>query len=299
MKHFYFCLLFSLFTVALSAQEFKAEFWKYCEAQDTINQLKTLEAWKEGRPNDAELFTSYFNYHFQKARKEVLSLTKNDPQGQAYTIQDESGEKQGYLGSQIIFDNDELDKGLKIIDQGIALYPNRLDMRFGKVYAYGQIQNWQAFTSTLVDAISYTSVNDAAWTWEDNKPLDDGKDFLLSAVQDYMIQLFNVGDDSLATEMRAIAQAVLKIYPDNIPNLSNLANSYILEGQFDEALKHLLQAYKINPKDIVVINNIAHVYKLKKEGKRAIEFYEKLIALGSEEDIKFAQKQIDQIKNPE
>lgn len=63
-------------------QDYQSEFQKYCETNDTINQLKVLIKWKDENPKDADLFTSFFNYHFMKSRKEVLALSTDEPKGQ-------------------------------------------------------------------------------------------------------------------------------------------------------------------------------------------------------------------------
>ena len=58
-----------------------------------------------------------------------------------------------------------------------------------------------------------------------------------------------------------------------------------------------MKAEKINPKDFIILNNIAHGYKLKGDLKKAIKYYEKTIEFGDEQAKKSAKQQIDMLKN--
>ena len=70
-----------------------------------------------------------------KSHQEILALTTDQPNGESLVLKDSLNQTAGFLGSQIHYDQTELKKGLNKIDEGIKLYPNRLDMRFGKIYA--------------------------------------------------------------------------------------------------------------------------------------------------------------------
>ena len=190
----------------------------------------------------------------------------------------------------------KLKKGLNKIDEGIKLYPNRLDMRFGKIYALGEIQNWNYFTSEIIKAINHSSVNDNNWSWTNFETRTGGeKDFLLD-IQTYQLQLYDNGNDSLLKNMREIANEVLKYYPTHIESLSNLSITYLLTGEFDKGIEPLLIAEKINPEDFIVLSNIAQGYKLKGDNKKAIEYYEKTIKYGDERAKDYAAKQIEELK---
>ena len=96
--------------------------------------------------------------------------------------------------------------------------------------------------------------------------------------------------------MREIANEVLKHYPNHIPSLSNISISYLVSGKFDKGIETLLKAEKINPKDFIVLSNIAHGYNLKGDKKKAIEYYEKTIEFGDESAKEFAKQRITELK---
>jgi len=57
-----------------------------------------------------------------------------------------------------------------------------------------------------------------------------------------------------------------------------------------------LKAEKNNPKDAIVLGNIAQGYKLKGNITTAIEYYEKVIKYGDESSIAFARQQIEALR---
>tara|TARA_Y100000588_G_scaffold382271_1_gene469427 strand:- start:4202 stop:5095 length:894 start_codon:yes stop_codon:yes gene_type:complete len=277
-------------------QDFQLEFQKYCQTNDTINQLKTLKEWQSKTPKDPELFTSYFNYHFMKSRQEIVTLTKDQPDGDSFVLKDSLNQNAGYIGSKIHFNQAELKKGLDKIDEGIKLYPNRLDMRFGKIFVLGQIEDWSYFTSEILKTIEFSAKNNNNWTWTNNKKYDNGEKEFLLGIQSYQLQLYNTGNDDLLKNMREIANKVLEHYPNHIESLSNLSITYLLTEEYDKGIEPLLKAEKINPKDYIVLGNIALGYKLKGDKEKAIEYYEKTVEYGDESAKEYAKQQLKELK---
>lgn len=297
MKHLFSILALLSLTNFCFAQNFQSDLKKYLQEKDTVKQKEILTKWEKEKPKDPELFTSYFNYYFLKSRQEILSLTTTEPKGNSLVMTDSLNQTAGYIGSQITFSQETFQKGIDKINEGIKLYPNRLDMRFGKIYALGQVKDWMQFTSEIIKTIQYSKTNNNQWTWTNNEKRSGGKDFFLSSIQNYQLNLYNTEDDSLLPYMREIANEILKIYPEHIESLSNLSITYLLTGEYEKGIEPLLKAEKINPKDIVVLGNIAHGYKLSGNKKKAIEYYEKVIQYAdSKGSIDSAKEQIEKLK---
>lgn len=285
-----------LFTTTAFGQDYKANFDKYYQEGDTTKQLEVLKKWESEDPKNPELFTSYFNYYFLKSRKEALSMSTEEPKGKSLSFQDSTGKTAGYIGSEIYYEPKTFKKAIEKIDQGIKLYPNRLDMRFGKIYVLGQNEDWTKFTDEIVRTIQYSNKNDNQWTWTNNEKKENGKDFFLTSLQDYQLNLYNTGDDDLLVNMRTIALEILEYYPKHIESLSNLSITYLLTGEYDKGIEPLLKAEKIDPEDAIVLGNIAQGYKLKGDKETAIEYYEKVIKYGDERSIAYAKQQIQELK---
>ncbi|MGJ1193983.1 tetratricopeptide repeat protein [Sphingobacterium siyangense] len=254
-------------------QTFKQQFNEFVSKKDTLGQQQLLDKWEKSDSNDPELYIAYFNYFVKKSVKEVVTLGQNPKGNDVLQIMDKDSSKKepvAYLYGDTYYDQNILKKGFDYIDKGLSKYPNRLDMRFGKIYLLGQIENYEKFTAEIINTIDYSHVNKNKWTWADNKPLGDPENFMLSSIQDYQLQLYNTENDNLIENMKRIAEAVLKYYPEHIESLSNISIVFMLQKQYDKALDTLLKAEKLNLKDCIVLNNIAQTYKLKGDTINAI-----------------------------
>jgi tetratricopeptide (TPR) repeat protein len=278
------------------AQGYKAEFDKVFKENDTAGQRKLLHNWQKANPRDAELFIAWFNYYFFSSRKEVIALTDSTNEPASLAITDSSGLQVGYLTEDFDYDSNALDKAFRCIDTGINTWPARLDMRLGKIYALGHIQRYEAYTNEIVNTIEAASQLKNKWVWTNNQPLEDPERFLLGTIQNYVVQLYNAGDDQL-NRMRRIAQAILKYYPKHVESLSNLAITYGVQGDYEKALDALLQAEKIMPRDVIVLNNIATMYERKGDKLNAIRYFELTAKHGDEETKNAAVKKLKELKN--
>lgn len=296
MKNKLSILAFSILTNFCFGQEYKSQFDQLCQDGDTTKQIELLTKWESEDPKNPELFTSYFNYYFLKSKQEFVSMSTNQPKGENLQLQDSTGQVAGFLGSEIVYNPEILQKGFDKIDQGIKMYPNRLDMRFGKIYALGQVEDWENFTDEIVKTIQYSKKNNNNWTWTNNEKKENGKEFFLGSIQEYQLNLYETENDDLLKNMRTIAQEILKIYPDHIESLSNISITYLLKGEYDKGIEALLKAEKIDPKDGVVLSNIAHGYKLKGDIENSIKYYEKMLKLDDKRAVEFAKQQIEELK---
>ena len=293
-------LIFSLTLVfnQVFGQTFKQQFNEFVSKKDTLGQQQLLDKWEKSDSNDPELYIAYFNYFVKKSVKEVVTLGQNPEGNDVLQIMDKDSSKKepvAYLYGDTYYDQNILKKGFDYIDKGLSKYPNRLDMRFGKIYLLGQIENYEKFTAEIINTIDYSHVNKNKWTWADNKPLGDPENFMLSSIQDYQLQLYNTENDNLIENMKRIAEAVLKYYPEHIESLSNISIVFMLQKQYDKTLGNLLKAEKLNPKDCIVLNNIAQTYKLKGDTINAIKYYKLTIQYGDDKAKNYANGQIEEL----
>jgi tetratricopeptide (TPR) repeat protein len=268
------------------------------QKQDTAGQIKLLRAWEASNPKDPEMFIAYFNYYAQVSAAEVVSIDANKKPGGAFVLTDSGGSKPvGYLSSSVKYNAAILQKGFDYIDAGIALYPARLDMRFGRIYMLGQVENYAEFAKTIIETINYGHTINDAWLWKDGKPLEDAKNFFLTSMQTYVTTIYNMENDSLLPLMRQISEAVLQYNPAHVESLANVALTYLIAGEYDKALEYLLRAEKVAPKDVVVLNNIAEAYKRKGDRANAKTYLQKVIKFGTtdeQEDIKARLQKVDE-----
>ncbi|NOS93267.1 MAG: tetratricopeptide repeat protein [Cyclobacteriaceae bacterium] len=294
-------LLFGLSLISnqVLAQTYHEQFNDLFKKSDTARQRQLLTKWEKAGKNDPELFIDYFNYYLSKSKTEVIALGQNPKGKESLKISSQDTTQQepvGFLYGDTQYDPDLLSKGFNWINRGIENHPNRLDMRFGKTYMYGQLEDYENFTKEIIKTVHYSATNQNKWTWADNKPVDDPKKFMLSTIQSYQLQHYNTENDNLLDNMKRIAESVLEHYPDHVESLSNISIVFMLQKQFDKALVPLLRAEKLNPKDYIVLGNIAQAYKLKGDTANALKYYELTLLHGDEQAKKYAKSQIDKLK---
>jgi tetratricopeptide (TPR) repeat protein len=292
-------LAFTLVFSYLKAQTYKQQFNELFSKKDTAAQRQLLEKWQKTDANDPELFVAYYNYYVVKGKKEMITIGQNPKGENVFQILDQDTSKKepvAYMYGDVYYEPDLLSKGFDWINKGIEKFPNRLDMRFGKTYIFGQIGDYESFTKEIIKAIDYSVINSNQWVWSENKTVDDPKKKMLQTIQSYQIQLYNTGNDSLLNNMKRIAESVLKYYPDHIESLSNLSIVFMLQKNYDDALIALIKAEKLNSKDFIVLSNIAQAYKLKGDSAKAIEYYELVRVHGDEEAKQYATEQIKELK---
>ncbi len=272
------------------------------ENKDTLGQRILLENWEKRSLNDPELYVAYFNYFVEKSRSEVLVIGQDLKQN-AYMvleIENQDSSKQDrveYMYRQVSFQEFYTQKAIEWIDKGIDRFPNRLDMRFGKIYFLGLLENYEAFTEQIIQTVDYSAINQNQWLWSENCVLEQPKEMMLGSIQDYQNDLYATSQDTLLYNMQKIAEAVLKVYPDHIESLSNIGAVYFLLGQYEKALTPLLTAYQLNPKDLVVINNIAEIYNELGLNIKAEAYYRLMMKYGDKQDKKYAKEKIKELKS--
>lgn len=283
-----------------TAQTYKDQFNDLISKNDTTGQQQLLQKWEQADSNDPELFVAYFNYYVNQSRNEAITLGQNPKGENVLQIMDEDStqkEPVGYIYDGTYYTPELLYKGFDWINKGIEKFPDRLDMRFGKIYMFGEIEDYENFTQEIIKTIDYSAINQNKWNWAYNKPIDDSKNVLLGSIQEYQVQLYNTENDSLLDNMKRIAETVLKYYPNHIESLSNISVVYLLQKQYDKALEELLKAEKLNPQDYIVLGNIAQAYKLKGDTENAIKYYELTKKYGGKQEKEYAKEQIKELEN--
>lgn len=250
-----------------------ASFTHAMQKKDTTNMRLILEKWEKDSPEDPELATSYLNYYYLLSQNSSLYLsTDTTSDRDQLLLSDSTGNRVGSLSDKSSYNDFYINKGLAIIDKAIIKFPDRLDMRFGKIYVLGQLKRWADFTTEIIKAINRSAINKNKWKWTENKPYVGGEKAFHGSLQGYQNDLYNTQNDSLLTNMQDIAQAVLRYYPNDVQSLSNISIGYIVNNKCEKALTYLLRAEKIAPHDPVILSNLSAAYERMGNKKKAEEY---------------------------
>jgi tetratricopeptide (TPR) repeat protein len=295
LKLTFLSIAVTCFIQPIFAQNYMADFKALVAKNDTAAAFKILQGWQKAGINDPDFYIASYNYYAKKGLTEILSLQKDQPAGQSFQLTDSTGKVAGYLGGgQTSYNLIYLNKGFEYIDTGISKFPARLDMRFGKVYLLGKIENYKAFSEEIIKAVNYGQTIGFKWIWSGGKPVEDPENFMLSNIQTYIIQLNNAGDQNM-DYIRDISLAILKYKPNNVVSLSDLSISYLTKKDYPRALETLLKAEKLAPHDYIVLNNIAYCYELQGNKPNALKYYQLVKQYGNDEAKASADKKIAEL----
>lgn len=245
----------------------------YSSVDDKEAMAQAIERIRHSGDKSAERYIAEFNYYVNTALIHSGMTTSTQfpssneyVEGEIFTLTDSTGAVAGYMYFTRIWDTLKVDSALAVIDQGIALHPDRLDMRYGKIYFCGEVCRWQAFADAIHATLDHSVANSKRWMFPDNDtPIDT---LLIEGMLDYESSLFEAvtnARDSVSAmanlaSFRGVVEHMLRLYPDNLYNLNLMAVSYQVIGNHAEALSWLLKAEKVYPRDGIVLSNIADTY---------------------------------------
>lgn len=296
MRKIFLFILLTAISNLVSGQTYYEKFKTLFQQNDTIKIASLLTEWEKMSPNDPELYTAAINYYFSNSKKEIVSVDKQQKSNESFQLTDSTGQVAGYINSSLDYDTEKLSKAIKYANIGIDKFPNRLDIRFGKCHILQQIEDYDNFTKEIIKTIDYSQVNKNNWLWTENKKQENGESSLLESIQSYLKQLYDTEDDNSLLNMIQIGEATLKIYKSNVEILSTTSVALLLTKNYDKAIEYLKQAENINPKDFIVLNNIAQGYKLKGDKANAIKYYELTEKYGDERAKLQARRNINELR---
>jgi tetratricopeptide (TPR) repeat protein len=284
-----FLLSFCLIGNIVLGQGFLERFNSISKENDSIQITSLLNEWEAKSPQDPEYYISAFNFYYSNCKQE--EVYKKTTHNSLNNFSQSNSNQIRVICTNIEF----FQLAISIIEKGIERFPNRLDFRFGKCFALKEFELYKPLTEELIKTINYSAVNKNNWFWFENKALDSPENFLLEAIQSYMIKLYSSEDLGLLTNMKLIGESALKYYPNNVPIISSTAVAYMLTQDFDKSITYLKRAEALNPKDLIVINNLAHGYKLKGDKPAALKYYMLSEFLSDDKSKTYAQEEIKKL----
>lgn len=289
-----FILLLLLSTFIGKSQDFYEKFKKSWKEDNDFNKTeKIIKEWESKDSNNPNMYVAAFNFYFSESKKEVLALDTKSGNGEQLELKDKKNNTVGYIHSTNLRVDSFFDTSIKYLDQAIAKFPKRLDLRFGKIYALGDYGKLDEFTNQILNTLDFSISINHKWLWKNDKPLEDEIIFIKSAIQDYQNTLYKNDDPK---NLKKIALKMNTIFPDDAIVLSTLGTSYLLEDNYNEALPIFLKATKISPTDTIILNNLAFCYTNLKDTENAKKYYKLMYENGDEKTKKFAQEKLDKLK---
>ena len=292
-------LLFIILAVSvagsISAQNNWYERYRECINDSSLEYSRqVIEQWEQAEPESPDVYAAWFNYYYKMGWEEVMQMTPIPPEDgiQALEFEDSTGAPV-YMYQVEVFNASLLAIANEKIDRAISLYPDRLDLPFGKLAALFRLEDYDNVMPVLHQVIERSHLNGNRWTWTLNTPVgEDGEAMFKSSMQDYFSWLFNAELDDKAMQL---VEWLLQYYPDEVMFRSDKASLLSITGHDDQALPLFLSIHKDYPDDNIVISNIAYIYEAMGDKDNALKYYRLLSDCGDEEMEELARQAISEL----
>jgi tetratricopeptide (TPR) repeat protein len=262
------------------------------------NELFThLQMWENDEPNNPEMFIAYFNYFIDRNKFSGVSIDK-EQKGNGPTMEltdSQSGEIVGYINGSVQYNTDDILTAVNYLNRGLEITPNRLDMHFGKIHILNEIKYYKMAGDALFSSLEISKKINNKWLWSDNEEIEDGKSFFINNIQDYYGLWLNTNEKEAYDQIKLCTEKQIELYPENIQAYNILAIYYLSDRQFQEGLKYLLQAEKINSSDCIVLINVGRTYLNMNNKEKAEEYFKKVLEIGNDQDKQYAQYYLNRL----
>ena len=209
----FFCLTLMALN-AMYAQSFSDRFDDAFAANDVAAQRQALQDWELSAPEDVNLIIAFYNFYANQAMEQTPYLAQL------------------------------ADSGLLVIERGIVLYPDRLDLRFGKIFFLGELRRWDAFADEIMRMLDHSDEINHRWLFPN---VEEGlKELVMEGVADYQLTMRETlpGDSAMVNRIRRVAKRTVQLFPSDVNALHLLGETYL--GEDDErASKYLKRAEEL------------------------------------------------------
>lgn len=280
-------------------QTYQEQFDLKMENNDTTGMYQLVLDWRKNEPNNPETEVAIFNYFAMRAFTEIVTLNTTPPEdgGETMEVVDSLGNVAGYLYGTPSINDSLIQLSVKYINQGISKYPNRLDLRLGKIYVLRESQHWDWMEEEIISTIRQGQANKNSWYWMKNEPVEDDLNFLNSSLQEHFYALFESGLPYGYEIIERCSKIMLEQDDANVITLSNVATCKMMDEEYTEALTYINKAYSINPNDEIIINNAGFCHWKLGHPEDAKRYYVKALEMAkadnNSEGSEYYQGQID------
>ena len=256
MKRVFSFLLITIWICTAYAQSYSDAFDDAFSRDDVAAQRKALALWQHEAPDDVNLFIARYNFYANQAM----------------------GQNLGEAGALLA------DSGLVAIEEGIVHFPDRLDLRFGKIYFLGELGRWDAFVGEIDRMLNHSVQIGHQWVFPN---VDDElmKDLFVEGMADYMVTMFSsivdtdhltAADSVMARRIQGVAKRTVQLFPGDFPSTYMLALSHLMLNENDKAYKYLTRAERIDNTNVNVLKSLVKVCRLLGKVSQAAEYQQRI-----------------------
>lgn len=255
---------------------------------------KVLDNWGENKENDPQYYICSFNYYVEESRTSGMAI-QNEPSGENFfEISDpETGEVTGYMVEDKGFNQKNSALALDYIRKGIEKFPNHYEMRFGELWHLKEMLRLDLYLERLDAMMEYFKENkDEDFYWNYNEIIDDSQGFMIRTLQDAFYK-FSQNDKiwEHTDFLISFNEIVIQHFPQHNQGYNNMGAVYAINHDFESAIPYFIRSSELDPKDSLVLWNIAYSYSWLDQTDKAIPYLQKIIELNNDEKAVEAAKQ--------
>jgi len=271
-------MIFLICTLSACAEKFDPNkfdaFLREHDYQGCDKYLKQFETIKA----DADVEAARSQLLIEVGSQDTLSYESTKNAGSVLKTVDKKENAVGYLNYQNHKDPKSVNDGVQGLQAAIKKYPKRIDMRLWLVDFY-RLEKQYPQMEELVSQIYQESANNKfQWLTRLNKPIDDGREFVIGNLQGHFSHLFEERTDEAEVVMKQIAELMIKYQPEHVYGHNGLGMLHLYNKRYAQAVPFLEQAHKIAPDDDGVMRNLGLTYQRLGQKNKAREIYNKILS---------------------
>ena len=253
------------------ADGFREQFRAAFKAGDLPAAEKVLTDWEKANPKDPDLYVARFNFLLNKATRRTAGVA-----GVPATATTPAQRPQP---PRVSYDPAIMTQATAALQQGIALAPERLDMRLGLAKGYELMGQPEPLLRTLRETLDARKAG-KPWTWRDGEALPAPEEaFVPAAIEPFASAYWKQPGDRGLEHGRPIAELMQKYFPQNSLGYFNLGVYYAHLNKMPEAYEKMQQADALQPNDMSTLMNLTDLaikLKLKDEASKYLERVRKM-----------------------
>ncbi len=260
-KKFAFSIIVLFIINVLLAESNSEKFWNLWNKENEEPATEFLKEWEKKNKKDPELYVCYFNMYITKASKEQMYVESFLPpnfDGQYMEGQNENGDKI-YIYSITDYDDDLCKKAFEYIDKGLSYNPKRLDMYFGKAHLYFLRDEFSKQADVIKKVLTLNKKYKDSWLWSNNEPIKSANVGFTQSIHEYILKWYNTKNPSTFPLMKEISLIYAEQYPADVIALNDAGLSALLTDDLETARIYFQKGYELDPSDMVLLGNLAHV----------------------------------------
>jgi len=295
------CFLLVLLGASPVFADFQSDFSKKLSAKDFAGAVAALKSWQLAEPDSPEVIVGFVNYFFIKSMSygysiDDFSRNGTDQEGKKLSFHDPKTGKDFYFNNKVFYNGDDIVQAMKYFDDGIKRFPNRLDIRFGKIHVANQVEDFMAASAEVVDALRVSRINGNQWLWSNDRPYGKSESDFLGDLQNYYNLWYQSASEAGLESIRVASEEQILQYPKHSWAYDNLALYYSYKKDAPNQIRLLLKSVDVDPSDAITLNNVANFYRLHGEKQKAIEYYNLVLKTTDKQQIEQAKKMLETLR---